>query len=225
MEPVVGGQSSVKRAHVADLLPLSWNTALSLSRGRSPRTHWRKRSQAVLMLPVLVFVFLMYMPAGDVITTPTRDAVIFLTEARNVKKSMQRIGSIVLVFLGGLAAFVIWLFALTVLDDWAEPLVALLWPLWFLTGLVLLAPLTGSSMSSLIEAMKMRPRGSYWIAQALASDPHAEWRGFEFAKAAVETFVPAGTPVLATAASQKTAEIYERFGFVRQKPGSLNLTR
>lgn len=225
MEPVIGGQPSVKQARIADLLPLSWNTALSLSRGRSPRTHWRKRSQAALMMPVLIFVFLMYIPAGDVITTPGRDAVILLTEARNPKKSLQRAASVVAVFLGGLVAFVIWLVALTSLDDSVEPLVALLWPLWFLIGLVLLGPLTGDRLSSLIEALKMRPQGSYWIAQALASDPGAQWRGLEFAKAAIETFVPDGTPILATAATHRIAELYERFGFVRHKPGSLNLIR
>lgn len=63
------------------------------------------------------------------------------------------------------------------------------------------------------------------MAQALASAPDGQWRGLEFAKAAIESFVPVGVPVVATAGSEKAAVIYERFGFVRQKPGSLNLTR
>lgn len=227
MEPVAGDQPRVKHAHLVDLLPLSWNTALALSRGKGPRTQWRQRSQAVMMLPIFVLLFLMYMPAGDVITTPSRDAVILLTEARNTKKTLKRAGSIVIVFFGALLAFVICLFALMGLGDSVEPWVGLLLPLWFVIGLLLVASSIGGggSVSALVEALTTRPRGSYWVAQALASAPGAQWRGLDFAKTAIETFVPVGTPVVATAASDKTAVIYERFGFVRQKPGSLNLTR
>ncbi|WP_146067495.1 hypothetical protein [Arthrobacter sp. SX1312] len=177
------------------------------------------------MLPILVLLFLMYIPAGDVITTPSRDAVIFLTEARNPRKAVQRAGSLVLVFLGSLVAFVLWLFAVMGLDDSVPPWVAVLWPLWFAVGLVCLAPSAGGSLSSVIEAVMTRPRGPYWVAQALASAPGARWRGLDFAKAAIEAFIPVGAPVVATAASEKIAVIYERFGFVRHKPGSLNLTR
>ncbi|WP_299169743.1 hypothetical protein [uncultured Arthrobacter sp.] len=227
IEPVAGGQPRVKRAHLVDLLPLSWNTALAFSRGKGSRTYWRKRAQAVLMVPIFVLLFLMYMPAGDVITTPSRDAVILLTEARNTKKTLQRVGSMAIVFFGALFAFVIWLFALMGLGDSVEPWVGLLWPAWFVIGLLLVASSIGGggSVSVLVEALATRPRGSYWVAQALASAPGAQCRGLDFAKAAIETFVPVETPVVATAASEKTAVIYERFGFVRQKPGSLNLTR
>ena len=227
MDPVVGGQPRVKRAHLVDLRPLSWNTALALSRGKGPRTRWRKHLQTVMMLPIFVLLFLMYIPAGDVITTPSRDAVILLTEARNTKKTLRRVGSIVLVFFGALFAFVIWLFALMGLDDSVEPWVGLLWPLWVMIGLLLIVSSTGGggNVSGLVEALATRPRGSYWVAQALASAPGSQWSGLEFAKAAIETFVPVGTPVVATAGSEKTAVIYERFGFIRQKPGSLNLTR
>ncbi|MDF9278845.1 hypothetical protein P4U43_13725 [Arthrobacter sp. EH-1B-1] len=161
------------------------------------------------------------------ITTPSRDAVILLTEARNTKKTLQRVGSIVIVFFGALFAFVIWLFSLTGLNDSVEPWVGLLWPLWFVIGLLLIASSIGGggSASVLLEALATRPRGSYWVAQALASTPGAQWRGLDFAKAAIEAFVPVGIPVVATAASEKIAVIYERFGFVRRKPGSLNLTR
>lgn len=177
------------------------------------------------MLPVFVLVFLMYIPAGDVITTPSRDAVIFLTEARNPKKALQRAGSMILVCLVSVGAFVLWLFALTGVGNSVRPWVAVLWPLWCVTGLLCLAPSAGGSFSSVIEALMTRPRGRYWVAQALASAPGAQWRGLDFAQAAVEAFVPVGAPVVATAASEKIAVIYERFGFVRHKPGSLNLTR
>lgn len=226
MDPVVGAQPRVKRAHLVDIFPLSWNTAWALSRGKGSRTRWRKRLQAVAMVPVFVLLFLMYIPAGDVITTPSRDAVILLTEVRNAKKTFRRAGSIVIVSVGAFVGFVFWLVALMGLDDALEPWVGLLWPVWFAIGLILIVSATGGgSVSALVEALATRPRGTYWVAQALASAPDGQWRGLEFAKAAIESFVPAGAPVVATAGSEKTAVIYERFGFVRQKPGSLNLTR
>lgn len=63
------------------------------------------------------------------------------------------------------------------------------------------------------------------MAQALASKPGARMSGLEFAKVAIETFVPVGVPLLAIADSEKTAAIYERYGFVRQQPGRLTLVR
>ncbi|MHA7284597.1 hypothetical protein [Arthrobacter sp. TMS2-4] len=224
MDLGAGGQPRVRRARLGDLFALSWNTSLALSRGKGARVRWWQWCRAVLMLPILVLLFLMYIPAGDVITTPSRDAVLFLTEARNTRKALQRAGSMILVCLISLVAFVLWLVALTGVGDAVQPWVAVLWPLWCVAGLLCLAPSTGGSFSSMIEALTTRPRGPYWVAQALASAPGAQWRGLDFAQAAVEAFVPVGAPVVATAASEKIAVVYERFGFVRHKPGSLNLT-
>lgn len=148
MDPVVGGQPRVKRAHLVDLFPLSWNTALALSRGKGSRTHLPKRLRAVAMVPVFVLLFLMYIPAGDVITTPSRDAVILLTEVRNAKKSFRRAGSIAMVSLGAFVGFVFWLVALMGLDDALEPWVGLLWPAWFTIGLILIVSTTGGGSVS-----------------------------------------------------------------------------
>lgn len=224
MEPLASGQIEVQRARIVDLLPLSWNTSLTLSRGKSPRNAWQKRLQAAITLPILVLLFLMYMPSGDVITSSSRDAVILLTEARSTKKTLQRFGSMVLVFLASLFAFMIWLLSLTLLGDTIGPWVGLLPPLWLVVGLVLLATSTGGSISALSQALIMvRPPEPYWVAQALASAPGARMSGLEFARTAIEDFVPAGVPVVVTAASERIAVVYERFGFVRQKPGGLNL--
>ena len=130
----------------------------------------------------------------------------------------------VLVFLAALCTFIAWLFFLTILDDAIEPWIELLIPLCFIAGLLLLGTSTGGSLSSLAAALSLvRPRRPYWVAQASASASEAQMSGLEFARTAIETFVPAGVPVVVTAASEKIAVLYERFGFVRQKPGSLNL--
>lgn len=224
MEPVAD-QPEVRHARIADLLPLSWNISVALSKGKGLRASWWKRLQAVMVLPILILLFLMYIPAGDVFTSPSRDAVIFLTEARNAKRTLRRFGSIIGVSIAALCAFVVWLFSLTVLPDAVEPWIGLLGLLWPLTGLGLLAASTAGSLSAVTEVLRPRPREPYWMAQALASKPGAQMSGFEFAKAAIETFVPVGVPLVAIAATEKTAAIYERYGFVRQKPGRLTLVR
>lgn len=112
MEPGAG-QSEVRHAHITDLLPLSWYISVALSKGKGLRASWWKSLQAVMVLPILILLFLMYIPAGDVFTSPSRDAVIFLTEAKNAKKSLRRFGSIIGVSIAALCAFVIWLFSLT----------------------------------------------------------------------------------------------------------------
>ncbi|MHA7277943.1 hypothetical protein ACX80O_15720 [Arthrobacter sp. Hz1] len=218
-----GDQLIVRRAAIADLFPLSWNISLALARGRSPKAMRGKRVRAVLMMPVMVLLFLVYLPAGDVITTPGRDAVIFLTEARNPVKTLRRATAIAAVFLGIIGGLFLWLIVLTGLDDAVQPWVGLLIPLWLIIGLVLVASSTGGSLSAAVEAMLSRPAGPYWVAQALASASGTDRDGLVFAKAAIERFVPSGTPILVTAASEKITVIYERFGFTRQKPGSLNL--
>lgn len=224
MESLACGQLEVKHARIVDLLPLSWNTSLTLSRGKSPRDAWQKRLQATITLPILVLLFLMYMPSGDVITSRSREAVILLTEARSVKKTLQRFGSMVLVFLASLFLFIGWLFSLTLLGDTIGPWVGLLPPLWLMVGLLLLVTSGGGSFSAVGQAlMLVRPPGTYWVAQALASAPGTQTSGLEFARAAIENFVPAGVPVVVTAASERLAVVYERFGFVRQKPRGLNL--
>jgi hypothetical protein len=216
MEPVAD-QSEVRHAHIADLLPLSWNISVVLSKGKGLRVSWWKRLQAVMVLPILILLFLMYIPAGDVFTSPSRDAVIFLTEAKNAKKTLRRLGSIIGVSIAALCAFVIWLFSLTVLPDAVEPWIGLLGLLWPLTGLGLLTVSTAGSLSAVTEVvLRLRPREPYWMTQALASKPGAQMSGLEFAKAAIETFVPVGVPLVAIAATEKTAAIYERYGFVRQ---------
>lgn len=116
------------------------------------------------MMPIMVALFLIYLPAGDVITTPVRDAVIFLTEARNPAKTLRRAAAIVVVFVGALCALFLWFVALSALDDGLQPWFALLVPLWPLIGMVLVASSTGGSVSAAVEALMSRPAGPYWVA-------------------------------------------------------------